>query len=238
MTVLKTIVYLANSKKHGGTCFAGLELAGEVISGWIRPVSARSGHEVNTAEQTLPDGSTPQVLDVIEVGLIMPTPTSYQSENWLLEPQHHWRRVGRWSYEDAAAVADQPPTLWSNDSSSTVGINDRVAASQLDRHKRSIGLVRVERATVVVARNPWSGATEVRLHFHYRRAQHELKITDPVYYAACLGKGVGRYALSDRTLVTVSLAEPYTAPQPGAEAYSYKVVAAIIEPEGPPGGAK
>jgi hypothetical protein len=237
MTVVKTIVCLANSKKHGGTCFAGLELTDDAIGGWIRPVSARSGHEVNTVEQTLPDGSTPKVLDVITMGLIKSVPAGFQSENWLLDDRHQWKRVGRWSYDDVSVVVSQPATLWSNDSSSSVGINDRVAASQLERHERSIDLVRVERATVVVARNPWSGSTEVRLHFHYRRAQHELKITDPVYYAAYLSKGVGRYRLNARTLVTVSLAEPYTAPKPGAEAYSYKVVAAIIEPSGSSGGA-
>ena len=50
-------------------------------------------------------------------------------------------------------------------------------------------------------------------------------------------RGAGRYKLSPRTLVTVSLAEPWVA-EPGGEAYSYKVVAAIIEPERGTGGGR
>ena len=42
--------------------------------------------------------------------------------------------------------------------------------------------------------------------------------------------GAGRYPLSPQTIVTVSLAEPWVPPG-GGEAYSYKVVAAIVEPE-------
>lgn len=238
MTEAKTIVCLANSKKHGGTCFAGIELVDSTTSDWVRPVSSRTGHEVNVVEQTLPDGTQPQVLDVISVGLLRPSPSGCQSENWVLDHTHHWTRVGRWSFADLVWVIDDPPTLWSNESSSTVGINDRVAEKHLTRHKRSLGLIRVDAPHVVVATNPWSRAIEVRLNFVYHAVPHELKITDPTYFAHYLAKGAGHYPLSDRALVTVSLAEPYTAPQPGAEAYSYKVVAAIIEPGGPPGGAR
>lgn len=237
MAVLKTMVCLANSKKHGGTCFAGIEVLGSRTGGWIRPVSSRPGHEVNLVEQALSDGSQPCVLDVVTVGVVRPVPTGCQTENWLLDPSYRWKREGSWSFSDLDGLVDSPPTLWSNESSSTVGIHDRVAEKHLDRHSRSIGLIRPETSQVVVATNPWSRGLEVRLRFTYNAVEYELKITDQAYFAHYLACGAGRYPLSPGTLVTVSLAEPYTAPQQGAEAYSYKVVAAIIEPEGSPGGA-
>lgn len=237
MTVVKTLVCLANSKKHGGTCFAGIELNGSRPGGWIRPISSRPGHEVNLAEQTLPDGAQPSVLDVVKVGVLRAVPTGFQSENWLLDASYHWTVEGSWAFSDVAGLVDTPPTLWTNESSSTVGIHDRVAEEHLERHHRSIGLIRPEGSQVVVAANPWSRELEVRLLFRYNAVQYELKITDQAYHAHYRTRGAGRYSLKPGTLATVSLAEPYRAPQPGAEAYSYKVVAAIIEPNGPLGGA-
>lgn len=152
MTEIKTIVCLANSKKHGGTCVAGIELLAPGTGVWVRPVSSRTGHEVNIVEQTLPDGSQPQVLDVISVGLFRSEPSGYQSENWVLDDKHHWTRLGRWSYADLEPVIDNPPILWTNESSSTVGTNDRVAEKHLTRHTRSIGLIRAEAAHIVVAK--------------------------------------------------------------------------------------
>ena len=78
----------------------------------------------------------------------------------------------------------------------------------LAQHARSIGLIRADPAHVVVTKNPWSCGTEVRLRFTYKTVPHELKVTDTTYHAHCLDKGVGDYPLSDRTLVTVSFAEP------------------------------
>jgi hypothetical protein len=39
MPYRKTIVCLANSRKYQGRCVAGVEWQGQMIGGWIRPVS-------------------------------------------------------------------------------------------------------------------------------------------------------------------------------------------------------
>lgn len=228
MAAFKTIICLANSRKHREACIAGLELTDRGVGKWIRPVSTRAGHGISESEQTLTDGTLPQVLDVVTIGLLEPAPADFQSENWLLDPGHQWSRVGSWTYADTAAVADTPPSLWSNNSSSSGGLHDRVSADELEAIDDSIMLVAVRDATVVVSTSPWG--KKVRLSFEYRRTWYELKITDPNYEARYMQAEAGRYALSPQTLVTVSLAEPWT-PEGETEAYSYKVVAAIIEPE-------
>jgi len=227
---VKTLLCLANSKKQGGMCVAGLEIDGRALANWIRPVSSRPSHAVSASEQTLADGSVPHVLDLIRIGLLRHTPSGYQNENWLLDPQVQWERRGRWSYDDVVDAVDRPPTLWANDDSSGGGLHDRVRSRDLTPFDDSLVLVAVDDATVVV-RSGWDGKGDVRLRFRYRRARYILRVTDSRYHSRYLARGVGQYGLSAGTLLTVSLAEPWVA-EPGGEAYSYKVVAAIIDPEG------
>ena len=89
MTIVKRLVCLANSRKLSGRCVAGKELIQGVVGGWIRPVSDRPKEEVSKDERQYEDGSDPRVLDLIDIPLREPRPKSYQSENWLLDPQFY-----------------------------------------------------------------------------------------------------------------------------------------------------
>src|SRR5690349_10522146 len=100
MSVTKTIVCLANSRKLSGRCLAGKEVDGKAFGAWVRPVSARSTEEVSERERAYEDGSDPQVLDLIDVPLIEPKPKTFQSENWLLDPDEYWVRRGSLSYAE------------------------------------------------------------------------------------------------------------------------------------------
>ena len=67
MNYVKRIVCLANSRKMSGRCIAGLEIEGDQVGGWIRPVSNRSTEEISLFEQRFEDGSEPDLLDIVEV---------------------------------------------------------------------------------------------------------------------------------------------------------------------------
>ncbi|MER6973156.1 hypothetical protein ABT304_18985 [Nocardioides sp. NPDC000445] len=230
MVEIKTIVCLANSWKHHDSCVAGIELTqGGDVGDWIRPVSARQGHGISLKEQTLTDGTAPQVLDVIAIGLRKYAPKEFQVENWLLDPQVQWTRVERLTYADAAAIVDTPATLWTLGHSTQLGTNDCVPARELESIENSLVLVAVNNATVVVEVNPWDGKTQVRLAFDYNGEEYVLRVTDPDHHGRYEKLGKGRYDLSPQTLVTVSLVEPWARPD-GTTADSYKVVAAIIQP--------
>lgn len=95
MATVKRIVCLANSRKLNGRCVAGKELAGGRPGGWVRPVSAREHEEVSEYERQYEDGSDPRVLDTMDVPLLDPRPRGYQQENWLLDPDQYWVKVGR-----------------------------------------------------------------------------------------------------------------------------------------------
>src|SRR5437868_5121823 len=93
MATFKQLVCLANSRKKGGRCVAGIVQGSQTE--WIRPVSARPEHEVSQTERQYNDRSDPRVLDIISIPLLQPQADRYQSENWLLDPDSRWRKVGR-----------------------------------------------------------------------------------------------------------------------------------------------
>lgn len=97
MPDVKRIVCLANSRKLHGRCVAGREWTGGRAGRWIRPVSNREHQEVSEYERQYEDGSDPQLLDVIDVPVLEPRPASFQSEDWLLDPEYYWEKVGRLS---------------------------------------------------------------------------------------------------------------------------------------------
>ena len=80
------ILCLANSKKYGGRCLAGLRWPD--LQAWIRPVDPTREHgEVpsDRAQVNSPEGRRfIRPLDVINVDLIERAPTSSQPENWIL----------------------------------------------------------------------------------------------------------------------------------------------------------
>ena len=80
------ILCLANSKKYGGRCLAGLKWPD--LQAWIRPVDPTREHgEVpsDKAQVNSPEGRRfIRPLDVINVDLIEQAPTSSQPENWIL----------------------------------------------------------------------------------------------------------------------------------------------------------
>jgi hypothetical protein len=227
----KTILCLANSRKHSGRCVAGIELIDEVAQGWVRPVSARAGREVSEREREYADGSDPDVLDIIAVPLVEARPEGFQTENWLLDPDHYWEKIGTATWDDLADLQDRPETLWVNGASTYHGENDRVALDDAEALKNSLALIRVDHVRLQV-HTPGDAFGDpkrvVRAHFTYSGATYALLVTDPRYKREYLARTDGDYDLEESYL-TVSLGEPWNG-------YTYKLVAAIIERDGRPRG--
>lgn len=149
MTV-KRIVCLANSRKLHGRCVAGKELQGENPGRWIRPVSAREYEEVSEYERQYQDGSDPQVLDILRIPLLNPRPKGYQQENWLLDPNNYWVKVGRGEWKLLESLADALGPLWINGHSTYNGRNDKIPlseASALDSSLQAWRSLRESQAT-------------------------------------------------------------------------------------------
>jgi len=225
MAVTKTIVCLANSRKLSGRCLAGKRLSGSTVGEWIRPVSARPSEEVSERDRAYQDGSDPRVLDIIDVPLIQPKPKTYQSENWLLDPETYWVRKGAFSYSKLATVADTPSSLWINGFKTYHGANDRVPEAEADKLTTSLYLLDLKSISFsVFAPGANFGNPKRRVHalFDYAGAHYALWVTDPAIEREFLAQDDGTYD-EGTCFVTVSLGER-------DKGFCYKLVAAVIRP--------
>lgn len=222
MATTKTIVCLANSRKMSGRCIAGVEREEAGTLRWIRPISERIGHEVSEHEREYPDGSDPRVLDIVNVPLERAEPREHQSENWVIDAQYYWEKVGVAGWDDLDALTDDRQTLWDNGSSTYSGLHDQVAAGD-PALVDSLTLIHVDFVTLhVLTPQAHFGNTKrrVQARFVYREASYWLWVTDPVYER--IGLEHNGEILLGECYLTISLGEPF-------DGHCYKLVAAIIE---------
>ncbi len=228
MTEVKRIVCLANARKLVGRCVAGREWsAGNGVGGWVRPVSERQGQEVSEYERQYEDGGDAGLLDIIDVPLKRPRPESYQSENWLLDPEHYWEKVGSYSPLELSALVDPIEPLWIDGHSTYNGRNDKIPVDAKGEIHTSLRFVSVERLVLrVFAPNEAFGNSKRRVQgwFVHSGRNYALWVTDPIYERGYLSKLDGTYGIG-RCHLTIGLGEPY-------EDAIYKQLAAIIEPDG------
>ena len=222
---IKRIVCLANSRKRSGRCIAGKEILGDGRSGaWVRPVSDRATGEVSEDERQYEDGSDPSVLDVIDVPVLDAQPSSFQRENWLLDPKYYWSKIRSMTRNDLADFVDPATPLWVNGYRTYNGRNDRIPLDEADDLDSSLRLIKVDRLDLIVAQ-PGRAFNDYRRRvqgrFTYSDVDYWLRVTDPVYERRYLSQPDGNYEIGESYL-TVSLGESY-------QGYSYKLIAAVIE---------
>lgn len=221
MTHFKRLVCLANSRKGGGRCVAGLI---PDTGRWIRPVSARTNHEISQEERQYKDGTDPRVLDIIDVPLLRHQPISYQSENWLLDPHRRWVRAGRAEWHQLLTMEQHPDTLWINGHSTPGRLHDRVPMEQAVTLRDSLKLIRVSRITLRIRTSRAShgeAKQAVDAVFRHTGRLYIVRVTDPEYEQSYLNK-YGKVHELGESFITVSLGEEF-------KGYAYKLAASIIE---------
>lgn len=224
--ISKTIVCLANSRKHSGRCIAGKELLPTGYGQWIRPVSIRPTGEISEEDRRYKDGGTPKILDIISIRMIAATPLLYQSENYTIDAAFYWEKSGSCAWSDVAQMLDQPPSLWTNGDSSYSGINDRLRVEVAAKLQNSLTIIEPKNLVIRVSAegaafgNP---KRKVRAYFYNNKVHYALSVTDPVAETAFLAKSDDSYEVSN-TYLSVSLGEVY-------EGSCYKLVAAMISKE-------
>lgn len=224
MAVVKRLICLANSRKLSGRCVAGKEKEG--LGPWVRPVSDRPHQEVSEYESHYKDGTEPKILDIIDIPLKGYHPSTYQTENWLLDPDSYWARAGRATWDELSALADKTIELWVNGFSTYNGSNDRVTLADAEQLCGSLFLLHLDELHLRVFA---SGADfgnpkrRVQATFWYRGVKYALWVTDPAIEQKYLAGDNGDYNVAE-CFVTVSLGEP-------KDGYCYKLVATVITRE-------
>src|SRR5260370_21754555 len=151
MSYTNTIVCLANSRKPDGRCVAGKEWDGCNLGAWCRPVSARDRGELTAERWYCKTWRDPKLLDLIEVSLLGPRPSSFQTENHLVDTSVRWKYAGHVSAQHLVAALDRPTgPLWANGDSTGSGLNDKGPAAVAQRQGESLVLVQPELLTITV----------------------------------------------------------------------------------------
>ncbi len=216
-----SFICLANSSKHGGRCVAGLRIDG---NGWIRPIGPSSSGELDFRHYRLPDGSEPQVLDLLEVELGHYKPEPHQPENYLISGRK-WRLLERPASKKYLNLLDshlvQCPELFGN-------YSDRVAYDTFVDKPAEVSLALVQPENLRWIIDQYEEKRKTRAFFDFRGRIYDLAITDPRWKRRLSHLPVGTHALTkaglggnERILLTISLGEPF-------EGFCYKLVAAVI----------
>lgn len=222
----KTIIVLANSRKISGRCVAGKELVGTTFGGWVRPVSLRPAGELSEADRQFQDGTDPKLLDVVEIPMSKHLPHGFQTENHAIDDQFYWVRKRRCTSAELKAALDLAATkLWDNNSSSSNGLNDRVADATAANLSGSLLLIEVPKLTISIAIEGAhfnNAKRKVRGSFTHNNTRYILTITDPVIEREYLKKDDGEYDAGSATLC-ISLGDSF-------QGYAYKLIAGVIFP--------
>ncbi len=213
------ILCLANSKKRGGRCVAGLALGG---GGWLRAVSASQDGTLYPAHYLFEDGSEPGPLDLVRLGLTCAKPACHHPENWLIDG-NRWRRAP--FLDDAAQVGllqahiEPGPKLLR-------GQGDRVPFdSYLDKPAEK-SLTLIAPASLELFRKPnLKGRYLARGRFTLQPGgvSYDLGLTDPVWEPRVTSQARTITLLQDKCpfLLTISLSEPF-------EGACFKLIATIL----------
>ena len=227
MQNVKRIVCLANSRKLSGRCIAGREWNDGQVGQWIRPVSARENQEVSENERQYEDGSDPRVLDIIDIPLLDRQPEGCQTENWRLDPESYWKKVGRLPSSDLPALTEAAAPLWIDGHSTRRGKNDEIPMAEVGSVADSLRLVRVGRLKLSVFMPGEAFGNKrrrVQGRFSHAGSEYALWVTDPKFERRYLAKPDGDYEVGECYL-TISLGEPY-------QGACYKLIAEIITADG------
>jgi RecQ family ATP-dependent DNA helicase/uracil-DNA glycosylase family 4 len=219
------IVCLANSRKHGARCIAGIVPSN---GAWVRPVSNLDDGRVERATR-LVDGREPSLGDVLAVPLADTGPDfGSDCENRAILPGP-WRLVRVASLREIRAlVCGGGPVLHNDENCVTA---EFLAALPLQK-RRTLQLVEARDASVLSAGPSPNGGRKWKVSFSTANgARLSCMLTDPVLMEK-LERG---YVPCPHALLTVSLSMPYLPPNwQGEGTPRWKIVAAVIELDSPP----
>lgn len=223
----KTLLCLANSRRPGGTCFAGKELVGGKFSGWIRPINTANNGAISRRDRLYEDQSHASLLDSVVVTLQGHKPHLHHREDHQIKSDEYWRKTGRATWQDVVKATDVVSgELWVNEDSSWHGQNDKVSEASAAKLTGSLYLIEPTNLDLVVA---WESAyrggkvRRVRADFSYNGTPYNFVVTDEPVEKAYFTKGDGTYRIKDVRLC-ISLAEVL-------RGSATKLVAAVITPD-------
>ncbi|RUR75786.1 hypothetical protein ACF3DV_28700 [Chlorogloeopsis fritschii PCC 9212] len=205
------IICLANSKKYGDRCIAGIENS---TGKWIRPVTNLEHGQV-PKEMCLVDNEEPRLLDILEIPLLDTCP-GYEYENRLIV-HGKWQRVGQASIADILQYCEAE--ILHSQWQTSVPIS--FLESLLEHQRRTLQLMRTTKFQVDYC----EGTRKWEASILTANAQTiRAKITD----LALIDKLNQGTTIGNECLVTISLGQPWRKTDLD-EFACWKLIAGVIE---------
>jgi len=208
------MICLANSRKIGGRCVAGIDVnTGE----WVRPVRDNGG-ALTFRDIKYKDGSIPGVLDIVDVPVLERQPLYYQPENWVIDSEYYWDKIGQLPVNQLFRYCENSPYIFGNG-------RDRLSEDEAMSMQDPRSLILIEAKDVCFEKRwPVVGQyPQLRAIFEYNRIFYDLVVTDVSLENKFKGRAVdiGEYPKKGNFLLTISLGELF-------KGYHYKLVASVI----------
>lgn len=232
----KYFCILANSRKEGERCIAGLECSSsnKILSPtkWIRPIGVSQDGELCFSERRYEDRTEPKVGDIVKINVKESKSTLSQPENWLNNERIRWEKLGEISKTDLRQFIEFPKDLWRENHVKS----DRCRPDFIPTisNFQSLYLIKPNNPKLEVweETSQYTGRPkkQQRIYFEYGGKQYNnISITDPKagrkYYPAFpkLDEPALKIDLSNKEiLICMSLALEFIG-------YHFKVAATIIE---------
>jgi hypothetical protein len=219
--VVKTIILLTKSRKHGGYCTSGIDIE----SGkWIRIVSDGVGcftDEITSSQLSYNNGEEAQIFDVIRINCIKHKPIYFQPENYLNDRTKCWEKIRETNFQEVIQLHSFEnkeyiyfDTSYSINGSSVLKIDNQLIYSLI--------LIKVVNPIINVKR--WdNGSKSITLCFNYNGQYYNyFRFTDG-FDKNYSDKCDGLYTLLGEFGLVISLGELHT------DGKHYKLIAKLFE---------
>jgi hypothetical protein len=215
----KKIICLANSKKNGERCIAGIDLD---TGNWIRPVCGQRPYDNDgrvPRNIRLVEGREPALLDILEIPLADTGENfGFESENLTILPGK-WQLVGKAKPEDLFQYCSNNSYILHNP---IKYVNPSYLNSLPFKQKSTLQLIHVINFSVEPnGEKQWRGTLETA----YGQRLTDAKITDPIFIERL---EAGYEITDDYYFVTVSLGMPWKHNDWEGEAPCWKLIAGVI----------
>ncbi len=215
----KRIILLAKSRKMNNYCIAGIcPLTGD----WVRIISNDSSIQYAVPESKLlyPDGTVPQIYDIIKIKCRKHLPSKHQPENYLYDASITWEKIGEIQnigelLRIRPLEKDEQFLFFNGDKKISIEEYEQISSNR----KKSLICIWPQNITINV--KTWD-KKKITASFNYNGIRYcYLPITDPPIEKEYLQKPDGQYPIHNNCLFVVSLGDEY-------EGYYYKLIASII----------
>ena len=177
----REVAILTKSSKFGGFCVAGVDInTGE----WVRFVSndERTHGALSVFDITYENRKICKPLDIVSVDIVAPVSLSHQPENYLINSNEYWVKIGECTLSDVLAVhpAEIRPYIYGN-------TYPYVDSAKIASIGYSLTLVHVSSLTISQTINS-NGRPKTKASFIYNgKSYPDMSVTDPGFYSVQSG---------------------------------------------------